>query len=100
MNKVKHFRKMIRLSQWDMAMILEISQASYCRKEQGEVPFLDAEKHAITAIINRNGYPDLRIDDVFQKGKTHRTESSVENRLRKLNEIINDDSIIGGRINE
>jgi putative transcriptional regulator len=68
-NKIVGYRKMLNFSQQDMANQLHISKQSYWNKENGKVPFNDAEKIIIRDMFHQIN-ADLTIDELFFYSKS------------------------------
>lgn len=64
MNKVAGYRKMLGMTQKEMAEEFNISHYSYWRKENGKVPFTDDEKKHFKELLKPN-FPTITIDDIF-----------------------------------
>lgn len=60
LNKLKELRARYNLKQSDMARILGINKTSYCKRENGKIPFTDNE---ITKMAEMFGV--LAINEVF-----------------------------------
>lgn len=64
MKKIAGYRKMLDLTQKDMANKLGISKQSYWLKENGKVAFSDKEKLQIKNEV-KEIIPDITIDNLF-----------------------------------
>lgn len=63
-NKIVGYRKMIGMSQKEMAEKFNISIQSYSKKENGLVPFKDTEKVIFKSLLLPY-FPKITIDDIF-----------------------------------
>lgn len=59
------FRKLIGLSQKELADIFGISVQSVSRKEKGRTPYTDKEKLVLRDLIRKGAIPDITIDTIF-----------------------------------
>ena len=64
MNLIAGYRKMLDITQSDMAKKLGISKQSYYRKENRLVPFTDREKLLIKRMLIPL-FPNITIDEIF-----------------------------------
>ena len=62
-NLIAH-RKMLKLTQTEMANKLGITLASYYKKETGKSDFTQTEMENIKVIVNEK-YPELTTDQIF-----------------------------------
>lgn len=62
-NKVKAFREALNKSQYEMAILLNISQGSYCKKERRR-KFTDDEKIILTNYFKEN-FPNETLESIF-----------------------------------
>ncbi|MDT2759848.1 MULTISPECIES: helix-turn-helix transcriptional regulator [Enterococcus] len=62
--KVSGYRKLIGLTQKEMANDLNISVQSYRNKERGRSSFSDNEKMIFKNIVNKK-MPNVTIDEIF-----------------------------------
>ena len=63
-NRVAGYRKMLNLTQADIAKKLGISAQAYGQKENGKVAFKDQEKIIMVNIL-KIANPDLNIQNLF-----------------------------------
>lgn len=63
-NKVAGYRKMLGLTQKQIADKFDISTQSYWQKEKGKVPFSDNEKMIFKALL-KSIFPNITIDEIF-----------------------------------
>lgn len=62
------YRKMANLSQKDMALLCDMTQTTYSRKESGKADFTEKEMNQIYNVLMRvleHEKPDLKIIDIF-----------------------------------
>ena len=64
LDKIKGYRKMLRLTQHDIAKLLGISLSAYNKREQGYIEFSDSEKIIIRDIIIKY-FPNENIESLF-----------------------------------
>lgn len=64
MNKIAGYRKMLGMTQKDMAKQFEISYQAYWKKEKGEVAFSDKEKLQLKKMLQPI-FPNITIDEIF-----------------------------------
>lgn len=64
LDKIKGYRKMLRLTQCDMAELLGISLSAYNKREQGYIDFSDSEKIIIRDLITKH-FPSENIESLF-----------------------------------
>lgn len=77
MNKtLKAYRKLLNLTQKDMAEIVDICLTSYNMKEQGKQDFTQSEMLAITNHIKKT-IPDVTMDDIFFKDRVIKLKTST-----------------------
>lgn len=62
-NKVKAFREALNKSQYEMAILLNISQGTYCKKERRR-KFTDDEKIILTNYFKKN-FPNETLESIF-----------------------------------
>lgn len=62
-NKVKAFREALNKSQYEMAILLNISQGTYCKKERRR-KFTDDEKIILTNYFKEN-FPNETLESIF-----------------------------------
>lgn len=64
--KLVAYRKMLDMTQQDMAEKIGISLTTYNRKETGKIEFNQKEMVSITDIIKK-GIPNITMDEIFFK---------------------------------
>lgn len=64
MNVVAGYRKMIGMTQAEMANQLNISEVTYRNKEKGKIPFKDFEMEIFYKLLKRIK-PSVNITDIF-----------------------------------
>lgn len=64
LNKIAGYRKMLGLTQSDMAKEFKISIQAYRQKENGNTPFSDKEKVDFKAML-LGIFPNITIDEIF-----------------------------------
>ena len=64
LDKIKGYRKMLRLTQSDMAELLGISLSAYNKREQGYIEFSDSEKIIVRDLITKH-FPSENIESLF-----------------------------------
>lgn len=64
LDKIKGYRKMLRLTQYDMAKLLGISLSAYNKREQGYIEFSDSEKITVRNLITEH-FPTENIESLF-----------------------------------
>lgn len=64
MNVIAGYRKMIGLTQKEMATHLNISELTYRNKEKGRIPFKDFEMLKFYELL-KSVKPDAGIEDIF-----------------------------------
>lgn len=64
LDKITGYRKMLKLTQCDMAKILGISVSAYNKREKGHIDFSDKQKIAIRDIITRH-FPNENMESLF-----------------------------------
>lgn len=64
MNMIVGYRKMIGLTQKEMAKYLDISELTYRNKEKGRIPFKDFEMLKFLELL-KPIKPDIRIEEIF-----------------------------------
>lgn len=64
LDKIAGYRKMLNLTQDDMANLLGISLSSYNKREKGHVDFSDKQKIIIRDIITRH-FPNENMESLF-----------------------------------
>ena len=62
-NKVKAFREALNKSQYDMAILLNISQGTYCKKER-QRKFSDNEKIILSTFFKET-FPNETLESIF-----------------------------------
>lgn len=62
-NKVKAFREALNKSQYEMAVLLNISQGTYCKKERRR-KFTDNEKVILTNYFKET-FPNETLESIF-----------------------------------
>ena len=72
-NKVVGYRKMIGMSQKEMAEKFNISIQSYSKKENGVVPFKDSEKVIFKSLLLPY-FPNITNDDIFFNDELRKVE--------------------------
>lgn len=65
MNKVIYYRKLLKLTQSDLADLLGISTQGFSYKERGERAFNDKEKIALRDFFSKKLQKPLTIDELF-----------------------------------
>ncbi|MDW8563861.1 hypothetical protein [Staphylococcus shinii] len=63
--KVQSYRKFIGYTQFQMARLLNISVQAYRNKEKDKTPFKDIEKVKIKEELQKNGFENITIDEIF-----------------------------------
>lgn len=63
------YRKLIGLTQKELADIFEVSVQSISRKENGITPYTDKEKKIFRNLIREKAIPNITIDEIFFKEK-------------------------------
>ena len=64
MNKIAGYRKMLGLTQEDLAKRIGITRQTYSLKENGKVKFSDVEKIMIKNMLIKV-FPNITIDEIF-----------------------------------
>ena len=64
LDKIKGYRKMLRLTQCDMPELLGISLSAYNKREQGYIEFSDSEKIIVRDLITKH-FPSENIESLF-----------------------------------
>ena len=64
LDKIAGYRKMLNLTQDDMANLLGISLSSYNKRENGHIDFSDKQKIIIRDIITRH-FPNENMESLF-----------------------------------
>ena len=83
---IKHYRKILGLTQKEMAQKIGMSEQSYWNKENGRRDFNDREKQIVRDVF-KQFFPDITVDDIFFNQTLHTSSSSVkETRNREINE--------------
>ncbi|WP_440870346.1 helix-turn-helix transcriptional regulator [Staphylococcus shinii] len=67
--KVQSYRKFIGYTQFQMARLLNISVQAYRNKEKDKTPFKDIEKVKIKEELQKNGFENITIDEIFFDNK-------------------------------
>lgn len=65
-NRIAGYRRMLGLTQKEMAEKLNISVQAYSKKELGKTPFKDSEKIAFKKMLEPL-FPEITIDEIFFK---------------------------------
>ncbi|WP_414046661.1 helix-turn-helix domain-containing protein [Macrococcus sp. 18KM445] len=65
MNKIVGYRKMIGMSQEEIAKIFNISVQAYRNKEKGRVPFKQIEMKEFKNLLISKGLKNIKIDEIF-----------------------------------
>lgn len=68
-SKVQSYRKFIGYTQFQMARLLNISVQAYRNKEKDKTPFKDIEKVKIKEELQKNGFENITIDEIFFDNK-------------------------------
>ncbi|TYR78435.1 helix-turn-helix domain-containing protein [Priestia megaterium] len=68
MNRIVGYRKMIGLTQKEMAKRLNISEGTYRNKEKGKVSFKDGEMKIFFDLVHKE-LPVVTINDIFFTNK-------------------------------
>lgn len=63
-NKIAGYRKMLGMTQADIAKVFGVSKQAYSSKERGKVPFKDTEKVIFKNLL-KDVFPNILIDDIF-----------------------------------
>lgn len=63
------YRKLIGMTQKDLANVFKISVQSVSRKENGISPFTDKEKIIFRDLLRKKALPDITIDMIFFDNK-------------------------------
>jgi len=63
------YRKLVGLTQKDLAEKFGVSIQSISRKENGQSSYSDEEKIIFRDLVRENGLPDITIDVIFFKWK-------------------------------
>ena len=83
---IKHYRKILGLTQGEMARKIGISEQSYWNKENGRRVFNDREKLIVRDVL-KQFFPDITVDDIFFNQPAHTSSSSVkETKNREIDE--------------
>lgn len=61
------YRKLIGMTQKELADIFGVSVQSISRKEKGETPYTDKEKEIFRDLIRERAIPNITIDEIFFK---------------------------------
>lgn len=64
MNRVAGYRKMLGLTQKEVAKSLDITEATYRNKEKGRTSFKDYEMNLFVRLIKSKD-PNIKIEDIF-----------------------------------
>lgn len=72
-NKIVGYRKMLGLSQSELAIKMNISAQAYSQKENGKVPFKDSEKILFKKMLLPY-FPNITIDEIFFGNKLSKVE--------------------------
>ncbi|MRE73187.1 helix-turn-helix transcriptional regulator [Mammaliicoccus sciuri] len=65
MNKIAGYRRMLGMSQKNMAKEFGISEQSYRLKENGKVNFKKQEMLKFRNLLRRELFPTITVDDIF-----------------------------------
>ena len=68
MNKIAGYRKMLGMTQQDMAKRMQISRQTYSLKENGKISFSDDEKIILKELLIQI-FPNITIDEYFFRNK-------------------------------
>ena len=68
MNKIAGYRKMLGMTQQDMAKRMQISRQTYSLKENGKISFSDDEKIILKELLIQI-FPNITIDEIFFRNK-------------------------------
>lgn len=63
-NKIAGYRRMLGMTQKEMARYFNISSQAYWQKERGNTPFSDKEKIAFKDLL-KPIFPNITIDEIF-----------------------------------
>ena len=63
-NKIAGYRKMLGMTQKEMAKHFNISSQAYWQKEKKKVPFSDKEKVIFKGLL-KSIFPNITIDEIF-----------------------------------
>ncbi|PCD84782.1 hypothetical protein CNQ87_10595 [Lysinibacillus fusiformis] len=63
-NKIFGYRRMLGMTQKDMAGQFQVSLQAYWQKENGRIPFSDKEKRIFKDLL-KTIFPDITIDEIF-----------------------------------
>ena len=63
-DKIRGYRTMLGLNQYEMGKALGISKQSYYNKENGKVAFSDSEKMAFKKMLEPY-FSDITLEDIF-----------------------------------
>lgn len=64
LNKIAGYRKMLGMTQQDMAKKMNISRQTYSLKENGKISFSDNEKVILKELLMQI-FPKITIDEIF-----------------------------------
>lgn len=65
MNKIAGYRRMLGLTQNDIAEIFGISTQAYRMKEVGKVNFNKKEMSIFRDMLRKKVFPNITVDDIF-----------------------------------
>lgn len=65
MNKIAGYRKMLGLTQNDIAKLFGISTQAYRMKEVGKVNFNKREMSLFRDMLRKKAFPNITVDDIF-----------------------------------
>lgn len=63
--KAKGYRKLIGMTQKQLANVFGISVQALRNKEREMSPYSDREKMMFKELIRKSGFPDITIDEIF-----------------------------------
>jgi len=63
--KAMGYRKLLGMTQKDLASFLGVSIQSIRNKEKGKTSFSDSEKIVFRNLIREKAFPHITIDDIF-----------------------------------
>lgn len=65
MNKIVGYRKMLGMTQNEMAIKFGISTQAYRTKEQGKVNFTNNEMRLFRDLLRNSLFPTITVDEIF-----------------------------------
>lgn len=65
LNRVIGYRKMLGMTQDDMAKLFNISVQAYRMKEAGKTAFNKSEMLLIRSLLREKLFPEITIDEIF-----------------------------------